>query len=188
MEALSTLKEMSSQCGVSPQQIIRFGGQSACNASATGRAPAQPLPSALGWGVGGGCGGVGWGHERQYARRTDTHTHTHVLSHTDEGISLNGILSILRCPFLNGTGVKGKDTYVNNMFHIGLSGPVTVGRRRRSTVLEVLIDLNLILSMTNASVKKKKKVIKCREIIYTSRSICLRSDLGEEKLPAPVRG
>lgn len=106
MEALSTLKEMSSQCGVSPQQIIRFGGQSACNASATGKAPAQPPPR---------------GHERKHAR---IQTLTHVLSHTYEGISLNGNLSILRCPFLNGTGVKGKDTYVNNVFHIGLSGPV----------------------------------------------------------------
>lgn len=114
-----------------------------------------------------------------------------MLSHTDEGISLNGILSILRCPFLNGTGVKGKDTYVNNMFHIGLSGPVRVGRRHLSTVLNVLIDLNLILSTTEASIKKQKKqkqLIKCREIVYISRSICLLSDLSEEKLPASVRG
>lgn len=119
MEALSTLKEMSSQCGVSPQQIIRFGGQSACNASATGKAPAQPLPNPSG----GGGGGM---NASTHAARIQTPTHTHVLSHTYEGISLNGILSILRCPFLNGTGVKGKDTYVNNVFRIGLSGPVRV--------------------------------------------------------------
>lgn len=58
-----------------------------------------------------------------HSARSQTPTHTHVLSHTYKGISLNGILSILRCPFLNGTGVKGKDTYVNNVFHMGLSGP-----------------------------------------------------------------
>lgn len=73
--------------------------------------------------------------------RTQAPTHTRVLSHTYEGISLNGILSILRCPFLNGTSVKGKDTYVNNVFHTGLSGPATLGV---FTVLKTLADLNPI--------------------------------------------
>lgn len=119
VEALSTLKEMSSQCGVSPQQIIRFGGQSACNASATGRAPTKTPPPGTGWGCARGTS--------TRTARTPAPTHTRVLSHTYEGISLNGILSILRCPFLNGTSVKGKDTYVNNVFHTGLSGPATLG-------------------------------------------------------------
>lgn len=138
MEALSTLKEMSSQCGVSPQQIIRFGGQSACNASATGRAPTKKtlLPGRVGGEVVEG----GTGASTRTAR-TQAPTHTRVLSHTYEGISLNGILSILRCPFLNGTSVKGKDTYVNNVFHTGLSGPAALGV---FTVLKMLADLNLI--------------------------------------------
>lgn len=135
MEALSTLKEMSSQCGVSPQQIIRFGGQSACNAPATGRAPTKTPPP----GEEGGGGGARGASTR--TARTQAPTHTRVLSHTYEGISLNGILSILRCPFLNGTSVKGKDTYVNNVFHTGLSGPATLGV---FTVLKTLVDLNLI--------------------------------------------
>lgn len=123
---------MSSQCGVSPQQIIRFGGQSACNASATGRAPTKTPPP------GEGGGGGGWGARGAH---TQAPTHTRVLSHTYEGISLNGILSILRCPFLNGTSVKGKDTYVNNVFHTGLSSPAALGL---FTVLKMLVDLNLI--------------------------------------------
>lgn len=72
---------------------------------------------------------------------TQAPTHTRVLSHTYEGISLNGILSILRCPFLNGNSVKGKDTYVNNVFHTGLSGPATLGV---FTVVKTLGDLNLM--------------------------------------------
>lgn len=126
MEALSTLKEMSSQCGVSPQQIIRFGGQSACNASATGRAPTKTPPPGTGTGRWGGLVVCTGGASTQTAR-TPAPTHTRVLSHAYEGISLNGILSILRCPFLNGTRVKGKDTYVNNVFHTGLSGPAALG-------------------------------------------------------------
>lgn len=74
MEALSTLKEMSSQCGVSPQQIIRFGGQSACNASATGKAPAQPLPSAP------EGGGLRWGGGMSASAR-GIRTHARAITH-----------------------------------------------------------------------------------------------------------
>lgn len=87
----------------------------------------------------GGGGGARGASTR--TARTQAPTHTRVLSHTYEGISSNGILSILRCPFLNGTSVKGKDTYVNNVFHTGLSGPATLGV---FTVLKTLVDLNLV--------------------------------------------
>lgn len=84
----------------------------------------KPLLPGTGMGVGGGWCARG---ASTRTARTPAPTHTRVLSHTYEGISLNGIQSILRCPFLNGTSVKGKDTYVNNVFHTGLSGPATLG-------------------------------------------------------------
>lgn len=95
------------------------------------------------------------------------HPHILVLSHTYEGISLNGILSILRCPFLNGTSVKGKDTYVNNVFHTGLSGPATLGV---FTVLKTLVDLNLIWfesHMRSLISKKKSDYVQLRIYNWT---------------------